>query len=376
MCDLRYLDVPAIVIDNGSGLCKAGMSGETTPRSIIVPVIGKAKSKTSAGGSSKDYYVGKEAQAMRDVLNLKYPIERGIISSWDDMEKIWKYVYRQQLKTKPQERPLLMSEPPLNPLQNRAKMTEVMFETLKVPAMYLSVQAILALYESANTTGLVLDCGDGITHAVPVFEGYCLPHAVSKLHIAGKDINDYLKKLLSDSGHSLDCTSNKDVVNEIKEQLCYVAVDPCEELGKKANEICRNFELPDGNTIQISYQLFRAPEILFSPSSFGAESPGVHKMVFHSVMMCDTDIHSTLYENMVLAGGSSVFPGFQERMLKELQLQTPSDVSVRVVETPDRKISAWVGASLITSLTSFRPMWVTNSDYKEFGPTVVQRRCF
>nr|XP_033777897.1 actin-1-like isoform X2 [Geotrypetes seraphini] len=371
-------DVPAIVIDNGSGLCKAGISGETTPRSIIVPVIGKTKSKTNTAGGcfSKDYYVGKEAQAKRDVLHLKYPLERGIISSWDDMEKIWKYVYKQELKTKPQERPLLMSEPPLNPLHNRTKMTEVLFETLKVPAMYMSIQAILALYESANTTGLVLDCGDGVTHAVPIFEGYCLPHAVSKLHIAGKDINDYLKKLLSDSDHSLEYTTDRDIINDIKEQLCYVALDPSEELKKAANEIGKNFELPDGNNIQITYQLFRTPELLFSPSTIGTEAPGVHKMIFHSAMMCDTDIHSTLYGNMVLAGGSTLFPGFQERILKELQLQVPSDVSVRIVETPDRKISAWVGASLITSLTSFKPMWVTSSDYKEFGPIVVQRRCF
>ncbi|XP_029434229.1 actin-related protein T2-like [Rhinatrema bivittatum] len=376
MFDTRFLDIPAIVFDNGSGLCKAGISGETTPRAVIVPVIGQAKAKATMGGCPKDYYVGKEAQAMRDILNLKYPIERGIISSWDDMEKIWRYVYRQELRIKPQERPLLMSEPPLNPLPNRAKMAEVMFETLKVPAMYLSVQATLALYESAHTTGLVIDCGDGVTQTVPVFEGYYLPHAVSKLHIAGKDITDYLAKLLLESGHPFGCISKKDVVNEIKEQLCYVALDPCEELRKRTEEVAKNFKLPDGNVIQISYQLFRAPEVLFSPPTLGIETPGAHKMIFHSVMTCDTDIHETLFGNVVLAGGSSLFPGFHERILKELQLQAPCGVPVRIVATPDRKLSAWVGASIITSLTSFKQMWVTCCDYKEFGPTVVQRRCF
>ncbi|XP_078497057.1 actin-related protein T2-like [Lissotriton helveticus] len=376
MFDHETLDTLPVIIDNGSGLTKAGISGENVPRSVFATVIGRSKVKATAfGACQKEHFIGQEVETKRGTLTLRYPVERGIIGSWEDMEKIWKHVY-EELKLKASDRPLLMSEPPLNPLPYREKMTEVMFETLKVPAMYLCVQATLALYASAQTTGLVVDSGDGVTETVPIYDGYYLPHAVCKLDVAGNDITEYLTKLLVDSGHAFASSLEKDIVKDIKEELCYVATDPVYQIQKRLEDILKDYTLPDGKVIQLGHQLFRAPEILFAPPVSGGEPQGVHKMMFKSVMTCEQELHRHLYGNIILSGGSTLFPGFDERILKEIQQQAPCGTPVRITAPSDRNISTWVGGSIITSLTSFKQMWVTSSDYKEFGSSVVLRRCF
>uniref|UniRef100_A0A7M4F1D6 Uncharacterized protein n=1 Tax=Crocodylus porosus TaxID=8502 RepID=A0A7M4F1D6_CROPO len=172
-----------------------------------------------------------------------------------------------------------------------------MFEGFKVPAMYVAVQATLALYASARTTGIVMDSGDGVTHTVPIYEGYCLPHAVSRLDIAGRDITEYFMRLLLESGHSFVSTAEREIVKDIKEKLCYVALDPVQEMKATPEEIMKEYKLPDGHVIKIGSQLFRAPETLFMPANIGIEAPGVHKMIFNSVMKCDIDVRRNLYGN-------------------------------------------------------------------------------
>ncbi|XP_048417180.1 actin-like isoform X6 [Stegostoma tigrinum] len=309
------MDNSAVIIDNGSGICKAGIAGDNAPRSVITSIVGRPKAKaTMLGAGHKEYYVGEEAQAKRGVLSLKYPIKHGIVVSWDDMEKIWRHVYDCELRLKSHERPVLLTEAPLNPLHNREIMTEMMFECFKVPAMYVAVQAVLALYASGRTTGLVMDSGDGVTHTVPIYEGYCLPHAVYRFDLAGRDITQYFVRILMEVGHTF--------------------------------------------------------------ISSGLECPGVHRLVYKSILKCDIDLRKYLHSNVLLSGGSTLFPGLDERLLKELQFLAPTGVPVKVIAPPERKYSVWIGASILTCLTSFQEMWITACEYLEMGSCVVHRKCF
>ncbi|XP_012516427.1 PREDICTED: actin-related protein T1 [Propithecus coquereli] len=377
MFNPHVLDVPAVIFDNGSGYCKAGLSGEVGPRHVIHCALGHPKANVpSKRANHKKYFMGEEALYKYEALYLHYPVERGLVTGWDDMEKLWKHIFEWKLGVKPCQQPVLMTEPSLNPRETREKLAEMMFENFNVPAFYLSNHAVVALYASACVTGLVVDSGDGVTCTVPVFEGYSLPHAVTKLYVAGRDITEHLTRLLFARGCTLPCVVNKALVNDIKEKLCYIALEPEKQLHKKPEEVLREYKLPDGNVIHIGDQLYQVPEALFTPEQLGIHNPGLSKMVSSSIINCDTDIQKNLFAEIVLSGGTTLFPGLEERLMKELEQLAPKGTTIKITASPDRRFSAWIGASMMTSLSSFKQMWVTSEDFKEFGKSVVQRKCF
>ncbi|KAF8463391.1 hypothetical protein DFH94DRAFT_796357 [Russula ochroleuca] len=301
----------ALVINNGSGMCKAGFElRDEVPHVSFLPIVGRISLRHhdfTIKMGHKTSYVGYQAQSRRGVLKLRYPIERGIVTNWDGVEEIWRHTFYNELRVAPEEHPSLLTEAPLNPKANREK-----------------IVAVLSLYTSGRTTGVVLDSGNSASHTVPIYEGFALPHAILRLDIAGRDITEGVTRL------RITTTREREMARDMKEKLSYVALDFNQE-PQTAAQSSTLYELPDGEVITVGNERFSSPEALFGPSLLALQ-----------------------YGNVVLAGGTTMLPGIADRMQKELMSFSPSGMNATIVAPPERKYSAWIGGSILASLSTFR----------------------
>ncbi len=334
-----------------------------------------------AGALQGDNFIGSNAQNLRGLLKIRYPIEHGIVTDWEDMELIWQSIYNNDLKISAEDHGVLLTEAPLNPKSNREKMSEIFYESFNVPALYISIQAVLSLYASGQTTGLVLDSGDGVTHSVPVYEGFSIPNSIQRIDIAGRDITEQLQILLRKSGYYLETSAEKETVRIIKEKLCYISLQPQRDEKDWTSSISstsvvnsENYKLPDGKIINLGSERFRAPEILFNPEIIGSESKGIHQMVYDSIRRSDMDLRSSLYTSIILSGGTTLSRNFADRILNELRRLSPRGTKIKIFAPPERKYSTWIGGSILAGLSTFKRMWVTSQDWKE-NPGLIHTKC-
>ena len=406
-----------MVIDNGSYMIKAGYGGEDGPRSTFPSVIGRHHS------GCQDIVIGDEA--MNDSNVISRPIHNGMIININDMESIWDHVF-ETFRIAPHS--LLMTDkPPSNTNMKqiktmREKITQLIFETYEFPQFHIISDAILSLYSTGRTTGIVLDAGYDITNIVPIQNGKYIAKGVKQLNLCGKDLTKYLHFKLTERGYDFTNYAKKQIVNDMKEKFGFVALDfeKQYEFEMRACGLEKNYELPDGQVVTIGDpERMLSSEPLFHPDlvkNSRISGVGIDNLLIQSIMNCQYGIRQTLLENVVLNGGSTMFNGFGDRINKELnnmenngflvdvamitngylrkvvhhnmyqdildlickkihKMDFGMDWKVKIIASPQRKYNVWLGGSLLCTMASFNDQWIKKEQYDEFGASIVQKMC-
>lgn len=364
-----------IVIDAGSSSVKAGYSGEDTPRVVFPAVVPDGSGEAGA----------RRPEAVESHGASNHPVQRGVVKDWEKMEKVWDLTFKEELHQYPDGGgattglSVLLTEVPGTRAATREQAAQIMFETFKVPALCFFNSASLSLFASGRTRGMVLECGAGVSHAVPVFEGFALSHAVQRSENAGADVTAALAGSLA---RRQALNLNLGVVRAVKERLCFVASLQDRQKSMRpfaAADADVEYELPDGTTIKVPHDCrATAPEGLFTTRP---NLPSVSDLVVQAIGMCDRDLQQDMRAAVVLAGGTTMLPGFCNRMKDEVVKAFPDD-TIRVVPGPNptgttergynsqRKHAAWIGGSMFASLDTFKEVRVTKQEWEDDESTI------
>lgn len=393
-------NLSTVVIDNGTGYVKCGLSGQGFPSHLIPTLVGRPilRSYQLAGPVLDDetkaitkfklesIVLAERASENRKYLDISYPVDNGVIRQWDDMTSLWRYAFDQKLSIDPKNSRVLLTEPASNPKSNRKKMVEIMLEQFECAGVHISVQAVLTLYAQGLTSGLVVDSGEGVTNIIPVSDGFVLSHLSRRIDIAGRDVTNRLIHLLSHRGYSLNKNADMEHARQIKDKFAYVAMnlDTEKKLSRETTALIENILLQDGRIIKIGSERYEAPEILFKPHLIGSESDGLHEIIFDTIQKSAIDIRPKLYKNIVLSGGTTMLPGFSTRLNQELRdlylehiLKGEKDrmltaCNIKVEDSPRRNVLVWIGGSVLADLMKDNDsFWISKKDWEEDGA-----RCF
>ena len=367
-----------VVIDVGSGLVKAGFGGEDGPRSIFNTIVGTPKQVgLMVGMELKERYVGDDAISKYEIMNFSYPIQRGEVTDWDKFENLMHYLLYSEMKVVPEEVSILITESPRTSRENREKLTEILFETFNVKRLHIANSSMLGLFSYGKTSGLIVDSGFNITSTVPVYEGYPLSHASIRINIGGEDLS---KNLLSMIQNNLD-ENYKDIkgrilADDIKEKLGYLLLNKDDDDDVKDV----TYELPDGKKIELSKELYKANEILFSPNEENEKEKGllsIKNMVIDSINKCDNEIKNDIKENICLTGGTTLLKNFPEKLKNELS-ESSEGANFNLSAEQERLFSTWIGGSIVSSLDNFQFMWVNKKEHTDNGKNllVIDSKCF
>ena len=367
-----------VVIDVGSGLVKAGFGGEDGPRSIFNTIVGTPKQVgLMVGMELKERYVGDDAISKYEIMNFSYPIQRGEVTDWDKFENLMHYLLYSEMKVVPEEVSILITESPRTSRENREKLTEILFETFNVKRLHIANSSMLGLFSYGKTSGLIVDSGFNITSTVPVYEGYPLSHASIRINIGGEDLS---KNLLSMIQNNLDENyidiKGRILADDIKEKLGYLLLNKDDDDDVKDV----TYELPDGKKIELSKELYKANEILFSPNEENEKEKGllsIKNMVIDSINKCDNEIKNDIKENICLTGGTTLLKNFPEKLKNELS-ESSEGTNFNLSAEQERLFSTWIGGSIVSSLDNFQFMWVNKKEHTDNGKNllVIDSKCF
>lgn len=347
-----------IILINGSKTIKTGFSGECAPRSVYPSIIGyKTQNET---------YIGEEAYSKRGILNTRNIFKKGSILNFDDYEKLFYHNFNNELRIAPDYHPHIFSEALGTTVQEREKLTQIMFDTFSIPAYYTDCDSKYTLYASGRITGIVLESGDETTTSTAIYDGCVLPFTVQHHNVAGKEVTNYLIHLLNESKvYSENTMSTEHIVRDIKEKLCFFDSNI-----KNRKHFGQSYQLPDGTMINLSNERKSAPELMFQPHLSQIKDTSIIEKINQSIKKSYSFLHQELCLNIVLGGGNTMFEGFSDRLTKELSKLFKNNV--RVIALSDRLYSSWIGASIISSLSTFQNFWLSKKDYDENGPQMIE----
>eukprot|EP00004_Rigifila_ramosa_P009230 TRINITY_DN2071_c0_g1_i1.p1 TRINITY_DN2071_c0_g1~~TRINITY_DN2071_c0_g1_i1.p1 ORF type:complete len:418 (-),score=123.07 TRINITY_DN2071_c0_g1_i1:57-1310(-) len=400
--------LPAVVIDVGTGYTKMGYASNWEPNYIIPSVIATAddKGKTAAtkkGCEDLDFYIGDEAFENSSTYQVNYPLRHGQIENWDLIERFWEQCIFKYLRCEPEDHFFLLTEPPLNAPENREYTAEIMFETFNVPGLYIAVQAVLALAASWTSsksnertlTGTVVDSGDGVTHVIPVAEGYVIGSSIKHIPLAGRDMTSFIQGLLRERGEKIPAEDSLEISKRIKEQFCYTCPDIVKEFIKYDKEPEKWFKVLEGKhaktntpwSCDVGYERFLGPEMFFNPEIFSSNflTP-LPEVVDQTVQSCPIDTRRGLYKNIVLSGGSTMFKDFGKRLQRDVKKAVDARIAlseklsggaiksaaidVNVISHHMQRFAVWFGGSMLASTPEFYSVCHTKAQYDEQGPSI------
>eukprot|EP01125_Pyxidicula_operculata_P003535 TRINITY_DN1456_c0_g1_i5.p1 TRINITY_DN1456_c0_g1~~TRINITY_DN1456_c0_g1_i5.p1 ORF type:complete len:317 (-),score=34.22 TRINITY_DN1456_c0_g1_i5:186-1136(-) len=311
-------------------------------------------------------------------MTLDYPIKRGKITNFDDLSEIWNHMFFNELRVAPEEVRVLMSDHPYAPLRDREKMAEIMFETFNITELAIEHESYMANFGTCRSCALVLQIGDGISHTLPIWEGYTMKEAILSVELSGSDITDYLTNSLREIGFPFNTTSEREIVRDMKEKLCYASLDYESEYARVSSgddyNIIRSYSLPDSSSLRIGKERFMSTEVLFRPSELlHRDVMGIHELLHKSIMNIDIDLRTNLVRNIVLCGGSALIPGLAYRLKYEMLKMYDSNIAPNIIYFPESKYLTWLGGSALSNM-SFYKGWVSREKYEEHGPWIFHKK--
>lgn len=364
-----------IVIDIGSFHTHAGFGYESEPDVSISTILGKPiKSSTKAISplSSTDFMIGANVYRNATQFTPTFPIDNRVITDFDDFTAFLNTLITVYLDTSPKTHPLLLTVSPYETNSSKETILQIVMETFRMPSFYPASSSQLDLYASNVSSGIVVDAGETGTSIIPIFESYSIPYYSGKLDIGGRQITEHLRNGITQRGYSLKTGTEREILQDMKSKICYISLDP---IGSAQDALQQTFTTPDGTDIKLTSQCFMCPEILFKPSLCGCEQKGISTQISEVLSKVDDDIRDLLASNIVLSGGSSMFPGFADRIIKDLHDLLPEQ-PVNVIADPNRLLSSWVGGSILSSVGTFAKLSISKEEYEEYGASILPLKMY